>query len=163
MRHGSFVWYELATTDLAVAEQFYGGFTGSWTFGSFDMPGEEYRVVKVGERAIGGFVRIATGTQGLSPLWRGYIDVDDVEPMAARVKTAGGVVQYGPEDIPDNGRFAVCSDPQGAQFIIFKGLGGQQSQLSRETPGAVGCARALYRRSGSELVILLRPIRLDQV
>ena len=138
MRYGSFVWYELATTDLAAAEQFYGDVTGSWTFGSFDMPGEEYRVVKVGERAIGGFVRIAPGTQGPGPLWRGYIDVDDVEAMAARVKTAGGAVHYGPEDIANSGTFAVCSDPSGAQFMIFKGLAGQQPQIPLETPGAVG-------------------------
>jgi predicted enzyme related to lactoylglutathione lyase len=76
--------------------------------------------------------------QGQPPSWRGYIGVDDVDAMAKRVKGAGGAVPYGPDDIPQVGRFAVCTDPQGAMFMIFKGAGEPPADLSPETPGAVG-------------------------
>jgi hypothetical protein len=52
--------------------------------------------------------------------WVGYITSPDVDLDVTRLKKAGAKVQRAPEDIPNVGRFAPVSDPQGAGFILFK-------------------------------------------
>jgi len=42
-----------------------------------------------------------------------------VDETADRAKELGGTVSVPPMDIPDMGRFAVLSDPQGAAFAVF--------------------------------------------
>jgi uncharacterized protein len=138
MKQGDFVWYELATSDLDAAERFYEAVTGAWAIDPSGMPGMDYRLANVGERGVAGLMPIMPEMQGQPPSWRGYIGVDDVDAMAERVKAAGGAVHFGPDDIPTVGRFAVCADPQGALFMLFKGAGEAPSELSPETPGAIG-------------------------
>ncbi|HTV31928.1 MAG TPA: VOC family protein [Methylocella sp.] len=71
--------------------------------------------------------------------WRGYIGVENVDLYAERLKAAGGILYHGPADIPAVGRFAVCADPQGAVFILFKGAGDSVRHLAPVgTPGHVG-------------------------
>lgn len=132
---GDFVWYELATDNVDAAQRFYETVT-AWTVAPSGMPGMDYRLAKVGERQVAGLMPIMEMMQGQSPSWRGYISVDDVDAMAGRVKAAGGAVHFGPSDIPTVGRFAVCTDPQEATFVIFKGAGEPAPDLSQETPGA---------------------------
>ena len=43
--------------------------------------------------------------------WIGYLGVDDVDAIAARIKAAGGASITSP-GIPTIGRFAVVADPQ---------------------------------------------------
>lgn len=129
MKQGDFVWYELATTDLNAAQRFYEHAIAAWSIVPMDMPGMDYRIANVGERGVGGLMPISPEMQGQSPSWRGYVNVNDVDAMAVRVKGAGGAVHYGPDDIPEVGRFAVCADPQGAMFMIFKGAGEPPADL----------------------------------
>jgi len=138
MKQGDFVWYELATNDLDAAEAFYEAATGAWDIVSSGLPGMDYRIANAGTRGVAGFMAIMPDMQGQSPSWRGYIGVDDVDAMAGRVTEAGGAVHYGPDDIPMVGRFAVCADPQGAVFMVFKGAGEPQPDITPETPGAIG-------------------------
>jgi uncharacterized protein len=138
MKQGDFVWYELAANDIDAAERFYKDVTGAWAIESSGMPGMDYRLAKVGDRQVAGLMPIMPEMQGLSPSWRGYIAVDDVDGMAGKVKDAGGAVHFGPDDIPNIGRFAVCADPQGAMFMIFKGAGDPAPYLDPVTPGAFG-------------------------
>ena len=138
MKLGDFVWYELATSDVNAAQRFYEHVTAAWSVVRMDMPGMDYRIANVGERGVGGLMPILPDMQGQAPSWRGYIGVSDVDAMAERVKGAGGAVHYGPDDIPGVGRFAVCSDPQRAMFMIFKGAGDPPADISVETPGAIG-------------------------
>jgi uncharacterized protein len=98
----------------------------------------DYRIAHVGDAPIGGLMPAMDLTADKNPAWRGYIGVDDVDAMAARVHEAGGSVGYGPEDIPQVGRFAVCADPQGATFVLFRGDGDPAPAIASETPGAMG-------------------------
>ena len=52
--------------------------------------------------------------------WLVYFTVDDADATADKAKELGGTVAFGPEDIPDVGRFAVLHDPAGAIFSILK-------------------------------------------
>ena len=63
--------------------------------------------------------------EGTPPNWITYVSTPDVDKTVARVKTLGGKVYHGPEDIPNVGRFAIVADPQGATFAVFKGEGEQ--------------------------------------
>ena len=135
MTQGDFVWYELATTDVDAAQSFYADVT-AWTVEPSGMPGMDYRLAKVDERQVAGLMPMLDLMEQQSPSWRGYIEVDDVDAMAGRVRDAGGTVQYGPDDIPGVGRFAVCTDPQCAMFMLFKGGGDPTADLPVETPGA---------------------------
>ena len=56
----------------------------------------------------------------MPPAWTPYFMVTDVDASASKAKELGGQVYMGPMDIPNVGRFAVVTDPQGAAFAIFK-------------------------------------------
>jgi predicted enzyme related to lactoylglutathione lyase len=79
----------------------------------------------------------------------GYISVDDVDKAAARLAREGGKVHRPPCDVPGIIRFAVVADPQGAGFLIAKGLvADAPPELPIGTPGTVGW-RELYAADGS--------------
>ncbi|MNC98871.1 27 kDa antigen Cfp30B [compost metagenome] len=51
--------------------------------------------------------------------WLPYFLVTDVETSVAKATSLGAQVHFGPQTIPDGGRFAVLADPQGAAFAVF--------------------------------------------
>jgi uncharacterized protein len=118
-----FVWYDLMTTDAKAAAAFYHSVVG-WEAKDSGLPDRIYMILSMGETMVGGLMPIPEASQGAHPVWMGYIGVDDVDAYTERVKAAGGAIHHQPEDIPNNiGRFAVVSDPQGATFVLFKGMG----------------------------------------
>ena len=56
----------------------------------------------------------------MPPNWGIYIAVDDCDATAQKATTLDGRQYVPPTDIPNVGRFAVLSDPQGAVFSIIK-------------------------------------------
>ena len=135
--HGTFVWYELITSDTSAAESFYRRVLG-WDVKDAGMEGFAYQVISVGPTMIGGMMALpeAARVMGARPAWLGYIGVDDVDIHAGRVTAAGGAVHRAPEDIPGVGRFAVVADPDGAVFVLFCGSSDQAPQAA--APGAPG-------------------------
>jgi predicted enzyme related to lactoylglutathione lyase len=86
---------------------------------------------------------------GVRPAWMGYISVDDVDEAAARLAHEGGKVHRPPCEVQGVIRFAVVADPQGAGFLIAKGLVGEAPpELPIGTPGTVGW-RELYAADGN--------------
>lgn len=133
---GTFVWYELMTTDAEAAEAYYRAVIG-WTAKDAGMPGFRYTLLSVGDTAVGGLMALSPEecAAGAKPKWIGYIGVDDVDAYEARVPRAGGAVHRTAEDIPGIGRFAVAADPQGATFVLFKGAGQPPAPPAPNTPG----------------------------
>lgn len=133
-----FVWYELMTSDVAGAKAFYTHVVG-WNTEDMPMPSMTYTMLRMGETQIGGMMPLPkeAAAAGMRPCWLAYISVDDVDGTAAKVKRLGGKILAAPMDIPNVGRFAVATDPQGAAFNLFKPLQGGQPAASRE-PGHVG-------------------------
>jgi predicted enzyme related to lactoylglutathione lyase len=117
--HGQFAWYDLFTPDAAAAEKFYPAVIG-WATQQWDKA--DYTMWAAGDTPIGGITPVSAeqSAQGVPPHWLAYVNVDNVEASANRVKALGGQVMAGPEDIPDVGRFAIIRDPQGAVLAIFK-------------------------------------------
>lgn len=116
-----FVWYELMTPDAPAAARFYSEVVGFRAEDS-GMPGMQYTLFKVGDAQVAGLMATPDELKamGVPPSWGGYIGVDDVDAMEARVLQAGGKVLRPADDIPGVGRFAVVADPQGAPFSLFK-------------------------------------------
>jgi len=92
---GRFIWHELLTTDTAAAAAFYPRVV-PWRTQPSSMPG--YTLWMAGQTQIGGLMALPQG-------------------LGAKVVKA-------PADIPNVGRFAVLSDPQGATFALFTPGGG---------------------------------------
>jgi predicted enzyme related to lactoylglutathione lyase len=116
--HGSWLWYELITSDADGAAAFYADLIG-WTFRPAGQEGMDYRLFAMAGEDVGGMMAMASDQ--MPPCWLGYVTVDDVDATAALVRDHGGAIHMGPQDIPGVGRFAFCADPDGAMFYIMRG------------------------------------------
>ncbi len=139
--HGMPCWYELTTSDLSAAEEFYGTVVG-WSVTDSGMPGMTYHLARAADGVmVAGMSAGIPGGDGQvpPPSWLVYFACDDCDATAAAVSADGGGVLSPPMDIPGTGRFAICSDPQGAVFGILQPLPMEEEPTSRafdmETPG----------------------------
>ena len=137
---GKFCWYELMTTDTEAAGKFYSHVVG-WNL--FEPGGVHagYTLLQVGNQGMGGMMKLPEEAcaAGARPGWNGYIWVPEVEAAMAKVVAAGGRVHKEPADIPQVGRFAIVSDPQGAVFYLFRHVGDQEaSPVPMNALGHVG-------------------------
>ena len=128
---GKFVWYELLTTDPNASIPFYHDVVG-WDTQKFEGAGVPYTMWVNGEAPIGGVMALPDEAreQGAPPNWLAYVSTPDVDATVKRAKELGGDVKAPPMDIPNVGRMAVLSDPQGAVFAVYK--------PSEEAPGHEG-------------------------
>lgn len=117
---GNFCWFELATSDIQAAKDFYTKIFG-WNFK--DMPGEwgAYSIFKVGDVDTAGMWRIPE-TETFPPHWLAYFWVDDVDGMTEKARDLGATILKEPQDIPGMGRFSVMADPTGAAFGIYTSI-----------------------------------------
>lgn len=120
---GAFIWYELMTPSPAGAKAFYDAVVG-WNISSEAMPGPvEYRMIGRSDGGFAGGVLTITDEmkqRGVRPAWLGYVAVDDVDSTVASIEQAGGKALMPASDIPDVGRIAWVTDPQGASFYVMK-------------------------------------------
>lgn len=139
---GSFFWYDLMTSDTAAAARFYGDVVG-WTATDSGTPDQNYSIFSIpgpdAQRAgVAGLMTIPddVAKAGGRPFWMGYIYVEDVDAMCARIVQEGGAVHRQPVDVPGVIRFAVVADPQGAPFLIARPM--PQTPRSDLAPGTTG-------------------------
>src|SRR5262245_22051329 len=111
---GKFVWFELGTKNLENAKRFYGELFG-WKVTSAPMGGVDYQLINLGETQIGGLVAL----EGSHLQWHSYLSVANVDETAKKAKKGGGKVIREAQDIPNVGRFALLSDPQGGLLYAF--------------------------------------------
>jgi uncharacterized protein len=134
-----FVWYELMTSDLPAATQFYQAVLG-WQADDAGMP-FPYTLVSVAGKQVAGLMTLPADAaqNGAQPCWMGYIGVANCDAAAAHAQAAGARLFHPPQDIPGVGRFATLMDPQGAAFMAFQDLGEQPPASTPPTaPGTVG-------------------------
>jgi predicted enzyme related to lactoylglutathione lyase len=135
-----FVWYDLMSTDREASVAFFREIFG-WTVQAIDM-GEmgEYQMIFAGEHPFGGAVELGKD-DGLPSHWISYVSCEDVDAVAARAEEIGGKIGVPPMDIPDVGRFAVLSDPQGAYFSAIRLQPGAPTapDSSNDAPAPPGC------------------------
>ena len=115
----SFCWNELGTNDPQKAGDFYTGLFG-WTREDFSFGPMEYTMFKNGDRSAGGMYRITPEMGPMPPNWMVYFAVDDCDATVQKALDLGGNVMKPADDIPEIGRFAILTDPQGAVFAVIK-------------------------------------------
>jgi len=138
--HGRFAWYELITTDVEAAKAFYTNVIG-WGTLDASAPGRVYTLFTAGKALVSGLMDLPEDARkmGGKPSWVGYVEVDDVDATANRIKRLGGVVHVPPTDVSNISRFSIFSDPQAARLALFKWLNhGQDRPAELDAPGRVG-------------------------
>lgn len=131
---GAFIWYELITPDAEGAKAFYDAVVG-WDISEGAPEYGGYRMIGRSDgKFAGGVLPLTDEMQqhGARPIWLGYINVDDTDDAIASIEQAGGAKIMGPMDIPNVGRIAMVTDPQGAPFYVMKPIppAGQEKQAS---------------------------------
>ena len=104
---GKIVWFEVASGDGGRARGFYGDLFG-WTFQPFEGGGD-YQMTDGGA--------VYTNADGKGILV--YFGTSDIEASAAKVRELGGEAGE-PQEIPNVGRYATCSDTDGNAFGLYE-------------------------------------------
>jgi hypothetical protein len=115
-QNGTFTWSELMTPDVDKAVAFYREIFG-WTSENVDMGQMVYTLLSLDGRGIAGAMN--PPMEGIPPNWGVYFHVDDVDGTVATAKKSGGNALYDPMDVPNVGRMAALTDPQGAMFSVM--------------------------------------------
>ncbi len=123
---GRFCWHETMTTDTGAARDFYSKITG-WGKSVWDEGGEPYEMWMNGEMPVGGLMVLPA--PDVPPCWLTYLSTPDLDTTLEKVRAHGGTV-LNEITVPQVGRFAVISDPQGGVIATIEPEG--------ETPGHDG-------------------------
>ena len=119
MKHGAFSWFELMTTDVNAAKEFYRKLF-DWNMKEIPMEKMPYTVVKAGEDEVAGIMSMPPDSKEMPPVWGIYLTVDNLAVTIDKAKELGGKILVEPMAIPDVGRFCVIQDPQGAWFAAIE-------------------------------------------
>jgi predicted enzyme related to lactoylglutathione lyase len=120
---GSFIWYELMTTDANAAATFYGNVVG-WKIAdrAGAPPGaQDYRMIgrEDGGHA-GGVLQLTPQMQqhGARPAWLGYLQVRNVDATVTAIESDGGKTLMPKMTLPV-GTIAMMADPMGTPFYVM--------------------------------------------
>ena len=116
-RDGEFCWINMLTPRPDEARAFFGNLLG-WTYS--EIPGMGH-AVQVGGRDIGGLVDLdgPNTPKGTPPHIGVMVKVEDADAVCEKVSALGGEAKPA-FDIMNQGRMAVCTDPNGAQFDVWE-------------------------------------------
>src|SRR5687767_9535068 len=93
--HGSFVWYELMSTDASAAQDFYKAVIG-WGTQDSGVAGANYTLFTADGVPVSGSMTLPAeaSAAGAKPGWIAYVMADDVDATAAKAKELGGSVHH---------------------------------------------------------------------
>jgi uncharacterized protein len=117
--NGTPTWIDLGIPDLDRAVEFYGALFG-W---QFDVGSEEmgrYTMCLLDGRPVAAIMPIQD-ENARDFWWQVYFATDDCDGTVERILAAGGTIIAAADDVMDNGRMAVASDPVGAPFALWQG------------------------------------------
>jgi len=120
---GSFIWYELMTSDANAAARFYGAVVG-WKIAAqpeSNAPGRDYRMIARSDGGqAGGVLQLTPEMRsgGAQPGWLGYLLVSDVQATTKAIEADGGRTHM-QMSLPV-GDIAMVSDPMGSAFYVMR-------------------------------------------
>jgi predicted enzyme related to lactoylglutathione lyase len=121
---GKFIWFDLATENVAAARVFYAAVFG-WKFEEVPGGPAEYTMIRNASGKVGGMFRKQRPRDARAGAhWLSLISVLDVEQAARKVRESGGSVILPPTSVLGRGTHAVFRDPQGAIFGVLAAAGG---------------------------------------
>jgi predicted enzyme related to lactoylglutathione lyase len=116
------------TPDPKAAASFYAKIVG-WVPKPYEK-NPDYTMLTYGGVGMGGVLK-----HDAPRVWLPYIATPNADVTAREAVQFGGQVVKPAADIPDIGRFAIISDPQGALFVAFTPMPMQQASGPRGKPG----------------------------
>jgi uncharacterized protein len=124
-------WVDIGIHDLGAGVRFYCDLFG-WDGQDMGEEAGHYTIVtKEGKQV----AAISPAQDQGPPRWTTYINVDDVDEVAAKVESAGGKVIVPPMDVMTAGRMAIFTDTTGAFIAAWQPGEHLGAQLVNE-PGA---------------------------
>ena len=155
---GDFCWINLLTPEPSEAMGFFAKVLG-WTY--FEMPGIGHGM-QVGGRNIGGLFDLngPNCPPGLPPVIGVMVKVESVDATCQKVTSLGGTVKQ-TMDIGEQGRMAVCHDPNGANFDIWEPKKMPGTDADRTNSRRAELVGDAYHGRGQGHGVLLQPVRLD--
>ena len=124
--HGQFCWYDLMTLDPTSAKRFYSALF-NWKVEPFAQASvdQPYDLLVVGGNMLGGVSKLSEQqrSMGIPSNWLPAVHVNNLDESASKATSLGGRVVVAPMDIPETGRYAVITDPQGAMIALFEANG----------------------------------------
>ncbi|MFP3962012.1 VOC family protein [Actinomadura fulvescens] len=127
-------WLDLGIPDMARAKEFYGTVFG-WEFQDYGPEAGHYHAVMLQGKPVAGMMKNPDDAPS-EYWWQTYFATEDCDGTVKRASDAGATVLMAPDDIMDQGRMAVLSDPTGAQFGLWQGRAHVGSQIVNE-PGSL--------------------------
>lgn len=121
---GSFIWYELMTTDADAAARFYAAVIG-WRITATPPEmsgGQDYRMLERDDGGqAGGLMQLTPDmqAQGAVPAWVHYLQVADVDAASEAIVADGGHLLMPKMTLPV-GDMAMVADPTGAAFYVMR-------------------------------------------
>jgi hypothetical protein len=119
---GQFVWHDLATSDPAVAMDFYSK-VFNWEFETLGAGDKSYHVIVNGGKKIGGIFKLAD-EYGNSAEWISSLSVNDVGAAVTYNSSLGGKTVFKRSVFDGRGETALVQDPQGAFVALLRAEGG---------------------------------------
>jgi predicted enzyme related to lactoylglutathione lyase len=148
---GEFCWANMVTPRPAEAREFFSRLLG-WTY--FEIPGHGHGV-RVDGHDVGGIFDLEgpNTPPGTQPHIGGLLKVESADASCEKVVALGGTARPA-FDIGDQGRMAVCTDPNGAAFHVWEAKSFHGTDVDSSLHGApcwfealttdVGRATAFY-------------------
>lgn len=123
---GKFVWFDLASSDPAAAQRFYGRVFG-WTFDGLRGSPEKYAIIRNDGVPVGGVFRPQAATS-VAPRarWLPFASTADIEATLAKLTAAGATVLLPATKLPGRGTHAVLRDSQGAIVGVLQSASGDR-------------------------------------
>lgn len=117
---GGAAWFELLTTDVDGAAEFYGGLFG-WEFGPLEDRDDEgpSRVILAGGKPYG-LIRPLPAGAPMRPHWAQFHRVVDLDTTLGEVRKLGGFFFEDAATVP-GGRRALVIEPTGADVGLWQG------------------------------------------
>ncbi|MEO8752555.1 MAG: VOC family protein [Casimicrobiaceae bacterium] len=130
---GEFCWINMLTPRPEAARAFFGKLLG-WTYGV--IPGMGHSI-QVGGQEVGGLFDLdgPNTPKGTPPLIGVMVKVESADATVAKVAALGGKAMPA-FDIMDQGRMAVCFDPNGAAFDVWQAKQGAGTAADTSHHGA---------------------------
>jgi predicted enzyme related to lactoylglutathione lyase len=120
---GQFCWIDLAATDAARAQAFYGQVFG-WECREQAANGGSFTRLQLSGQDVGSLYQLTRAhlEGGVPSHWTPYVRVDDVDAAARRAADAGGNTLVRPFVVSGVARIALISDSVGAHLGLWQPL-----------------------------------------
>jgi predicted enzyme related to lactoylglutathione lyase len=131
---GTPCWLDMYADDQDAALRFYHELFG-WT-GEPNPRQEGYAVLSLDGKAVAGIGPKMRGMPGRALTWNLYFAIADIETAAERITKLGGILYFGPADVPQVGRQLLAADPASAPFGLWQAapFPGFEARMQPGTP-----------------------------